>query len=72
MISGLLQGPLDRRQLLKIAAGALPGAVLTTSIGTPAMAARTSRAPWFDPMSPEDNLDTYIRMTRSRTRRRRR
>jgi len=65
MIAGLLQGPLDRRQLLKLAAGAVPGAVLGTSIGAPAMAARTSRAPWFDPTSADDNLETFIRMTKS-------
>ncbi len=65
MINGLLQAPVDRRQLLKIAAGAVPGAVLTTSIGAPAMAGPTSRTPRFDPGSAEDNLETFVRMTNS-------
>ncbi len=64
MINGILQAPVDRRRLLQLA-GSVPGAALATSIGMPAMAASTSRSPWFDPMSAEDNLETYIRMTRS-------
>ena len=34
MVNGLLQAPVDRRRLLAIAAGAVPGAVLATSMVT--------------------------------------
>ena len=74
MINGLLQSPLDRREMLRLTAGALPGAVLTTSIGAGAAAAGaaglvsmpTGPVPaGFDPLSPKQNLEAYIRLTRS-------
>lgn len=64
MLNALFQGPLNRRELLGMAALGVPGAVITTSLGqaaTPAAAKSGS----FDPSSPADNLRAYIRMTRS-------
>ena len=68
MLHGVMQGPFGRREFLRAAAIALPGAALTTSIGAAESATNSARlgAPaGFDPMSPADNLRAYIRMTRS-------
>ena len=74
MINALMQSPFDRREMLKLMAGALPGAALTTSIGAGAAAAGaaglvsmpTGPVPaGFDPLSPQQNLEAYIRLTRS-------
>jgi len=72
MLDGLLPSPLDRRHLLKLAAGLLPGALVTTSLGQTALASTGSPAApgpgsgWkFDPSSPRDNLEAFIRMSRS-------
>jgi len=71
MLNGLLQAPFGRREFLRAAAIAVPGAALTTSIGaaptTTALAgtSRTGGPAGFDPLDPADNLRTYIRMTRS-------
>jgi hypothetical protein len=70
MLNGLLQSPFERRELLRLAAGLLPGALVSTSIGqaapvtgTAAMGATASAH--FDPSSPKDNLEAFLRMTRS-------
>jgi hypothetical protein len=70
MLNGLLQAPLDRRWLLKVAAGAVP-VILSTSLGSSDAQAvglpSASGTPpkGFDPLAAKDNLDAYIRMTRS-------
>jgi hypothetical protein len=86
MLHSLLQSPFDRREMLRLMAGASTGAAFTTSIGAGAGAAllggallptdaahaagiasrHTGPVPkGFDPLSPEQNLEIYMRMTRS-------
>lgn len=71
MLNGLLQAPVDRRWLLKVAAGAVPTAILSTTLSVPAAHAlgapsvSGSPPPGFDPLSPKDNLEAFIRMTKS-------
>jgi Protein of unknown function (DUF1838) len=73
MLNALLQSPFDRRDLLKLMAGAIPGAVLTTSIGAPGLASAAGIVSMpmgpvpkgFDPLSPKQNLEAFVRMTRS-------
>lgn len=67
MINGLMQSPFDRRQMLKVMAGLVPGAMLSTTVGAAGLVSRpTGPIPaGFDPLSPQQNLQAYIRMTRS-------
>jgi hypothetical protein len=67
MLPGLFSAPLDRRLLMKTAAGLAGGAVLSGSFAAraagivPPTAAPKGIA--FDPMDPQANLDAYVRMT---------
>jgi hypothetical protein len=70
MLNGLLQAGVDRRWLMKVALGAIP-ALATTTLGAPPAHAiglpSASGTPpkGFDPLSPQDNLRAYVRMTKS-------
>ncbi len=78
MLHSLLQATHDRRDLLRLFAGALPGIAISSSIGgalalgsgaadaAGIVSPHTGPVPkGFEPLSPQQNLDAYIRMTRS-------
>jgi hypothetical protein len=70
MLNGLLNAGVDRRWLLKVAAGAVPALLSTTLGASDAQAiglASSSGTPpkGFDPLSPKDNLEAFIRLTKS-------